>query len=222
MYIYCVNSCLSGDTLVTCDDRENKRVRNALRKYFPDMNVSRLDIADFVDDDLGFCIERKGILDMSSSITDGRVFRQAREMRDSYEHCFIIQVGTYEAIRTNRYHKNMSINRFIGALSDLAMLYKVDVLQCENLSQYARYVDSLYRKVGKETPIRKEKRHKKIKTNQTLSCLLGLEGIGEKRARDILKQYPTIGSICKASVEDLATVRGIGKKRSKAIKEIFR
>lgn len=185
------------------------------------MIVERMEIGDFVDDDLDAVIERKRVDDLSASIQDGRVYEQAIAMRDNYKHAYIIQVGTYEQIRLDKYQKNMSINRFIGALTDLAIIYQVPVLQCENLAQYARYVDSMFRKIDKEPPTRKERRKQKIKTNQTLSCLLGLNGVGEKRAHMILKQFPTIHDICHASTDDLSTIKGLGMKKAKEIKKVL-
>lgn len=217
MYFYIL---IELSKLAVCDDRENKPVRNALRKYFPDMNITRIEIGDFIDDDLDFCIERKNVLDLAGSIKDGRVFDQAINMKDNYKHVYIIQVGTYEQVRLNHY-QNISINHFIGAQTDLAMLYGVPVLQCENLPQYARYVNSLFRKIDQEPPVRKERRKRKIKENKELSMLLGIRGLGEKRCRAILKQFPSIRNICEASVEDLASVKGIGNKYSREIKKVL-
>jgi len=50
---------------------------------------------------------------------------------------------------------------------------------------------------------------------------LGIYGLGEKRARSILKQF-SIHELCHASVDDLTTIKGIGVKYARAIKKVFK
>jgi ERCC4-type nuclease len=199
------------------DDREPKKVQKACRKQYPDLVVRRMDVGDYIHGNV--CIERKTALDFASSIRDGRLYSQVLAMRQ-FANPLIIMEGSYEDVRTNRY-QDVSINEFIGAMADCCMLYKVPVLHCENNSQFARYADSLFRKADGETPEQKFTRVNKWKGNQELSCLLGIYGLGEKRARAILKQFDFRG-LCEASVDDLMSVKGIGNKYAKAIKEVFK
>jgi len=200
------------------DDREPKTVQNVLREYFPDLVVRRIEVADVIDGNIA--IERKTSLDFAASITgEKRLYSQARNMRMNYEHCYIIMVGTYEDVRNSRYH-DVTVNRFIGAMADMAMLYKVPVLQCENNKQFGRYCQSLFKKADGEAPNNITKVNK-WKENQELSCLLGIYGLGEKRARSILKQF-SIHELCHASVDDLTTIKGIGVKYARAIKKVFK
>ena len=141
-------------------------------------------------------------------------------MSEAFKYPFIIQVGSYETLRLNRYSK-ISINRFLGALSTLAISYKVPVIQCENLAQFARYTDSLMRKVGSDPTNKSSRKKRKIKNNQELSVLMGLSGFGESRCRDLLKNFSSIRGVCDASEEDLATINGIGKKQARKIKKVF-
>lgn len=207
--------------MIIVDDRESKKVQQALRKYFPDLVVRRLDYGDVIDTEKDIAIERKGDLDLSSSIMDKRLPNQAEGMQNAFSHAYIIKVGTYENVRVNRYHKNMSINRFIGAETDCLCYNGIPVLQCENLSQYARYVDSIFRKHGEKKPRKVLQRKNKKKDDGKLSVLLGIHLLGEKRARALLKQFGSIGEICKASETDLMSVHGIGRKQSVAIKKIL-
>lgn len=201
-----------------CDGRETKETQRKLRKYYPDLVVQNMDIGDFTGKDV--CVESKTSTDFAASIRDGRLASQALGMSTYFKNPVVIIEGTYEQVRQDHYC-NVSINEYIGAMTDLVMLYKIPIIPCENRSQYARICDSLIRKSGGETPSQKLTRMNKWKGNQELSCLLGIYGLGEKRARAILKQF-TFRELCDASVKDLMSVKGIGNKYAKAIKEVFK
>jgi ERCC4-type nuclease len=205
---------------IIVDDREPKSVQNALRKYFPDLIVRRLDYGDVIDTDKNACVERKKDLDLSSSIDDGRLLNQAEGMKENFEHAIIIKVGNYENVRRNRYHKRMTIHRFIGGETDSLCYYGIPIVQCENESQFSRYVDSFFRKIGGKRPQKAIKRKNKKKNDDKISCLLGIHMLGEKRARALLKQF-TFGELCKATEKDLMTVVGIGRKHANIIKQVF-
>lgn len=207
--------------MIIVDDRENKKVQNALRKYFPDLIVMRLDYGDVVDTEKSIVIERKKDLDLSSSIDDGRLPDQSKGMKDNFEHAYIIKIGTYENVRKNRYHQKMSVNRFIGGETDCLCYDGIPVCQVENDSQFARYCDSIFRKMGTRRPKKFIKKRRKNKNDQKLSVLFGVEGLGEKRCRALLKYFKTIGAICRATEEELMDVPGIGKKRAVQIKKVL-
>lgn len=178
------------------------------------MEVVRLDVGDVVDGNVA--IERKTANDFASSVNSGRIFAQAINMRANYEHCYIIVIGSYELVRANRY-QNMSINRYIGAMSDLLMLYKIPVLQCENDEQFWRYCQSIFRKVDGNAP-KQIKKVNQYNGNAQLAMLCGIPGLGEKKARALLRQF-SIHEICHADEDDLMTTKGIGRKHAANIKK---
>lgn len=202
--------------MVLVDDREPKKVIKKGRKYFPDLSVARLEVGDVIDGNTS--IERKTTLDFVGSVNDGRIFSQAQNMKANFENSFIIMIGSYEAVRTNRY-VNFPINRFIGAMADLTMLYHVPVLRVENEEQFWRYCQSLFKKANGEPPVNVTR--KKANGDVRVGMLCAIPGIGEKKARNILKQF-TIHELCHAGVDDIRTVKGIGVKRARAIKEALK
>ena len=65
------------------------------------------------------------------------------------------------------------------------------------------------------------KSSQKAKTKTlTHSTLERIEGIGEKKARALLSAMP-LGKIKEASIEELTSVRGIGKSDAVKIREYF-
>lgn len=203
--------------MVTVDFREPKNVITNGREYFPDLNVAKLEYGDIVEGDIA--IERKTALDFAGSVNDKRIFTQAYGMSSNYKNAYIIMTGSYEDIRNNRYCNNFPVNRFIGAMSDLLMFYNVPVLRVENENMFWRYTESIIRKSNGEAPqvIKKVPRGK---GDIRIGVLMGVPNLGEKRAREILKTY-TIHELCHATIDDLRTVKGIGKKRAQNIKEVF-
>ena len=53
------------------------------------------------------------------------------------------------------------------------------------------------------------------------SSLLDIEGIGETRARALLKQFRTISAVSQASVEELSSVPGMTSKAAQAVWDHF-
>lgn len=202
--------------MVLVDDREPKKVITKGRKYFPDLTVSRLEVGDVIEGNC--CVERKEILDFVGSVNDGRIFSQVQNMKANFENSFVIMIGDYERVRTNRY-VNFPVNRFIGAMADITMLYHVPVLRVENEEMFWRYCQSLFKKAKGEPPVNVTR--KKVNGDVRVGMLCAINGIGEKKARNILKQF-TIHQLCHANVDDIRTVKGIGAKRARAIKEALK
>jgi excinuclease ABC subunit C len=59
--------------------------------------------------------------------------------------------------------------------------------------------------------------HKKHQKSSFSSGLTKIEGIGEKKAKALLKEFKTISAIKKATVEELSAVKGISNKNAQDI-----
>ena len=64
--------------------------------------------------------------------------------------------------------------------------------------------------------------HNKHKKTSFSSGLLKIEGIGEKKAKALLKEFKTISAIKSASVEELCKVNSISKKNAQDIVEYYK
>ncbi len=64
--------------------------------------------------------------------------------------------------------------------------------------------------------------HKKHEKSSFSSSLTRIEGIGEKKAKLLLKEFKTIGKIKAANEEELASVKGISQTDAKRITEYYR
>ena len=63
--------------------------------------------------------------------------------------------------------------------------------------------------------------HKKHKKSSFSSGLTQIEGIGEKKAKALLKHFKTIGAIKKANMDELMAVPNISKKNAASILEYY-
>ena len=66
-----------------------------------------------------------------------------------------------------------------------------------------------------------EYHRKKHKASSLASSLTSIEGIGEARANALLRRFKTLKAISQASVEDIASVKGMSKASAAAVKQAF-
>ena len=64
--------------------------------------------------------------------------------------------------------------------------------------------------------------HKKHQKSSFTSSLLKIDGIGEKKAKALMKQFKTISAIKEASVEELSAVGGISKANAESVYQYYR
>jgi excinuclease ABC subunit C len=62
--------------------------------------------------------------------------------------------------------------------------------------------------------------HKKLRGKRAVSSALDdVPGIGAKRKRELIKRFGSLTGIREASVDDIAAVPGLNKKRAEELKE---
>ena len=64
--------------------------------------------------------------------------------------------------------------------------------------------------------------HKKHQKSSFTSSLLKIDGIGEKKAKALMKQFKTISAIKEASVKELSEVSGISKANAESVYQYYR
>ena len=208
------------DKMVLVDDREPKNVIEKGFEFFSDLTVARLDVGDVVNGNIA--IERKKANDFASSINNKRMINQIVNLKANFEIPILIITGSYNDVATNR-HQDMSAARYRSEIDQIKLLYRIPVFEIpksENEEKFWKKCDWIFRK-SKITPSSTVQRVAKYNGDERVAVLCGITGLGEKRAKAILKQFPKIKNICSASIEDLTTVKGIGKNRARRIKKVF-
>ncbi len=175
----------------------------------------QLPVGDFIASDR-VAIERKDSLDFESSIIDGRLFAQARELKRNFASPLIALVGD----RFERIHPSA----LRGAFISLAVDYKLPLMFFQNDSELA---DFLYALCEREQLL--EKRDARLQfskkgptlAEQQLLIAESLPGIGPKVAKSLLAHFKTLQALANADEQALSDVEGVAKVRAKIIRNLF-
>jgi Fanconi anemia group M protein len=140
-----------GESLSICVDSNEASSRRDIVNYLRlsgfEVDVRRLDVCDYVVSDR--CgVERKDVADFLSSMKDGRLFGQARDMAETYEKPILILEGQMSrAFKRSR----MRPASVYGALSSLALDYGLSIIPTESPEMTSVLLHRLaYREQAKE------------------------------------------------------------------------
>lgn len=202
---------------VYVDSRETAKRKTKAKKVFKNIEIKQLKTGDYV---CGNCaVEFKKADDFISSVKDNRIFRQAVEMKENYPKSFIIIYGSMKkAMENTRYLGHyFSVNQYLGALSSLAQV--TNVLIVDNENQAFNLTKRLFEKSndGKNRDIILPP---KIKNrNKMITILMILGGIGSERATKIINtlKVKNLKQLCELSIDDIKSIDGFGDKTAKKI-----
>jgi len=217
------------EELQICVDSNEAASRGEIINYFKFngiiVDILPLDVCDFVvSDRVG--VERKDCADFLSSMKDGRLFSQAKDMAEIYERPILILEGQMNKALKRSAMRTSSI---YGALSSLALDYGLSVIPTENPETTAILLHRLaYREQAKEDRIIQLR---SINRNlpaheQQIYLLSGLPQIGTALAMELLNKFETpyrvIDEFARAQIHtsksgktkkllgSLSEVRGVG------------
>jgi ERCC4-type nuclease len=194
---------------VVMDDRE---MRSGIMDVFRgvegvSIRVQRLALGDYVVDSR-LLVERKTLHDLTVSIKDGRLFRQALQLAEAPLQSLIILEGTVGSLKG----RGMSRESLQGALITLTVFFGIPLLRSRDPEETVRlmiYAARQGRVYATEGLPRKGKRPRgKLRTQ--LHILQGLPGVGPERARLLLEAFGSVEAVLTASEEALRSVDGIG------------
>lgn len=182
------------ETLHICVDSNEASVRQEIVNYFHlsgfDVEIQKLDVCDYVVSDR--CgVERKDVTDFLSSMKDGRLFKQARDMAEAYEKPILVLEGHMSrAFKRSR----MRPSSVYGALSSLALEYGLSIIPTEDVRTTSILLHRLaYREqVKEERPLQLRSIRRDMPPHQRQVFLLsGLPQIGSTLAEELLRHFDT-------------------------------
>lgn len=204
---------------IVADDREQPSgvIEYLLSHEAFRVTVRRLKLGDYLVGNR-VLIERKTVSDLSASIIDGRLFRQACLLAESaYRPLMLIEGHVSEGDVSG-----VSREAIQGALITLAIFLNIpclrsfDVKESANLIYYAGL--QMHRNISRG--VYRHGYRPKRRRNRQLFILQGLPGIGPARAERLLETFGSIENVFHADVETLSRVVGIGRKTAEAIREL--
>ena len=220
------------------DNREDKKRINSAMKFFSNYSVStnQLPIGDYVFDDK-VVFEYKTPSDMINSIMDGRIFKQANNMKQ-YPFSFVIIVGNVadeinrrnEPKYWNKYNKlrTFTIKNYLGALARLYTYTKV--IHVDNNQQCWTLMKYLTEKLLEDNKDIKGIEKPSFSSTDFIASVLGLiyvnnnQRLSRKQAV-LIREYlhlETLSDLLEVEYEDLISIKGIGSKTAKAVMEAIK
>ncbi len=207
-----------SDLRIIIDEREKKSgIPKLLNSIGIKTEIKTLLIGDYI---VGpeTVIERKSIQDLISSVFDGRLFDQCSRLKEHFQYPILLIEGNVDEIELIT--ENPLI--FYGALSTVAIDFKIPIIPTPNASHTAKLLVSM---CSKKEPIKGPFLKKIKKSNdiqkQQLSLLCSLPGIGEKTAIRILEKYGSPILAFSATSKELSKIPGLGETRAKKIKKML-
>ena len=199
--------------VIICDYRE-REVISHLRELGALINEQALEIGDFIcSERVG--IERKSYDDFVNSVISGRMFEQAKNLKN-FEKPLIIIEG-YSTRKIND-------NALKAAIATLLIDFSMPVLRTSNPKDTARIIYWIAKKeqieTKKEIGIKVGKKPKEIKELQEF-IICSLPGISRVLGRRLLEKFGTLEKVFTASERELARVKGISKNLAKKIRKIL-
>jgi len=206
------------DIRIVIDERERKSgIPKLLRAIGVNVEVKTLPIGDYIVSH-ETVVERKSIHDFISSIFDGRLFDQCNRLKENFKFPIILLEGNVDEIESIT--ENPLV--FYGALSTIAVDFKIPVIPTPNASHTAKLLVSLSsRKESIKGPLLKKIKKSNNIQKQQLIVLCSLPGIGEKTAIRMLEKFGTPLKALSSSTKDLAKIPGLGESRAKKIKKML-
>jgi Fanconi anemia group M protein len=202
---------------IKIDSREDiSSIGNILSEQYH-LNVTRthLQTGDIIIDDR-IAVERKTGKDFVQSLMDGRLFRQAWQMKKAYQNCLFLIEEKNLLIPSGNCHPNT----VQGALVSLSVSWQIPILFSENAAGSASLIWLITKQsvpLTRLISMRPGRRPKPVYKKQ-LYFLQGLPGIGITLANRLLNHFKSIDQIMRASVSNLTEVTGLGKRKAEGIR----
>lgn len=203
---------------VIVDSRETKHRKKKAEKVFGKNNIliKQLKVGDYVYRDVG--IEFKTVDDFTSSVKNHRIYNQAINLSETFNHHYIIIYGDVSSTLRRLYRINhpFSVKQYLGAIASLSQI--TSILHVDNESQAFQLTKSLFEKCtdGKNRRVQKPlEKH----DNKLVSVLSMIGGINTTRAEELISELgiKTLQDLCDLTVEDIKSVRGFGDKTANNI-----
>lgn len=231
------------------DNREDKRRISSCVKFFTNLEynsatqydnlnnhitIETLPIGDYLFENK-VCFEYKTPSDVINSIMDGRVFRQAKNMKQ-YPFSYVIIVGNVaeeinrrnEPKYFNKYNKmrSFTLKNYLGAL---ARLYTyTNVIFVDNQQQAWILMNYLVTKLLEDNDVQAVEKPS-FRLSDPIASFLGCiyinqnQRVSSKQAVMIREHLhlETLADLLDVTYEDLVSVKGIGGKTARKIMDVI-
>ncbi len=205
----------SNKVVIIADYREKEVIDN-LKNLGAIVNEIDLKVGDFAFSSNGAVVERKTHSDFISSIIDGRIFEQAKYLKENYERPVIILEGYSD--------RKINENALKATIANLITKFGVSFLNTKNSLDTAKMIYWLAKKEQEDTNktlgFKQGKKPKEMKRLQEF-VLSGIPGISNVLSRRLLETFENLEQVVNASEIELSKVKGVGKKLANKVKKLL-
>ena len=202
---------------VQISDKEQSRIKTATEYYKQqghEVEVANLEIGDYIFNNQ-VVFEFKTIADFVASIQDSRVFNEAINQAENYDHHYVIIQGDEhnraKALAMSKNYQEITYFQYLGAIASLNRYTTV-------IESYSPFINEAYyrmmitsKKCLQNKPIVKKfpRKHKNPAFNYLAYCIYG---VSAKRAKDIVHtcHLKTMEDLFNLTHQDLIKIDGIG------------
>ncbi len=200
---------------IFADNRENGAVISELERLCS-VEKKNLPVGDYICSDR-VVVERKSESDFASSIMDGRLFSQMKELRAYEKPVLLIEknCSNFSKIHPNAVR---------GALASLALDFNVPVIFSQSFIDTAGIIFQMAkREQAGERRIPSIRQKPGITSIETLQefAVAGLPNVSAVLAKRLLARFKTPRKVFSASQEELQEIGGIGEEKAKRICELL-
>lgn len=207
------------DVFVYVDTREQEPgIINELANNGVKIKEIKLEVGDFLLSDR-VVVERKTCSDFVSSLVDGRLFRQAGDMKNNFEYPLIIVEGPkLYGLR------NIHDNAIRGAITSLSLDYAIPVIRTEDVQDTVLFLVTIAKReqLNLSRPVRLRGNKRTAGTSELQQFLVeGLPMVGPELAKGLLREFKTPEKVFTAGEKDLKCIENLGDKKAKEIRKIL-
>ncbi len=212
---------MMAQSRVIVDEREKvSGVPDVLKSLGLQIDYRLLEVGDYIVSS-DCAVERKAGRDFIKSLYSGRLFDQARRLRQFYTRPVFVAEGDLQLL----FSEASKPRAFWGALTTLAFQFGMNVFFTANTEQTADLIYTVAKRAGLTRPprspwVQKKKRVTNIQ-NAQLALVATLPAVGPKLAERVLLRFGTVRRVFSASVAELCTVKGLGRAKAEKIVRLF-
>lgn len=210
------------------DSREPKNVQELFHEFYPNGTIEMLDSGDLVCQKYSVAIERKVNNDYIQSILGtsdepGRLWQQAERMEETFQHNYIIIIGSYDDL-SDEDKARFSKKSWDGSQISLMARNNIKFVHVKTNREFFEVSKKIFEKSDGVRKIRNNL--KKVTKNDRaipIGCLYQIPNIGLSNAKRIVDELNITHAreLCNLTMDDLLSVEGIGRVRAERIKNEF-
>jgi ERCC4-type nuclease len=211
--------------VVFVDSREtNSMIPNLLNDLNVPNSIVQLEVGDYIIGEIA--CERKDTGDYINSLMNGNLSTQLYELSFNYQLSYLLIEGDVASAMMERgIRRDIYVSSLVGnSLRKAPEGEKGQIITVNLTTPYdtALFIKKLWEKLEEGGSRRPRLGHKPVTSNESLVYIVSsMSGIGEVKARNLIKKFGTIKNLCQASTEELLEVEGIGPKLATQINTVL-